>query len=54
MFLRLLLIHATETGISSGRVRLWLVRAFTLPTKVEEARGGKKIAGAWTSIVDHA
>ena len=25
------MLHATETGINSGRVGLWLVWAFTLP-----------------------
>ena len=34
-----LALHATETGISSCRVGL--ERAFTLPTKVEEARGNR-------------
>ena len=30
------LLHATETGISSGRVGLWFVWAFTLPQEITE------------------
>ena len=30
------MLHATETGINSGRVGLWLVWAFTLPQVIKE------------------